>query len=83
MAVNPVPEGAPLPPYDESPHAAMLPSLPAIVVCPMGDAGVVIMGGWSPRCFTRSDERWLEGWSQRLRTTLEGVDVSPAMSDSA
>ena len=62
---------------------AMLPSLPAIVVCPMGDAGVVIMGGWSPRCFTPSDERWLEGWSQRLRTTLEGVDVSPAMSDSA
>ena len=62
---------------------AMLPSLPAILVCPMGDEGVVIVGGWSPRCFTRSDERWLEGWTQRLRTTLGAGDVSPVLKDSA
>lgn len=62
---------------------AMLPSLPAILVCPMGDEGVVIVGGWSPRCFTRSDERWLEGWTQRLRTTLGAGDVSPVSKDSA
>ena len=61
---------------------AMLPSLPAILVCPMGDEGVVIVGGWSPRCFTRSDERWLEGWTQRLRTTLGAGDVSPVSQDS-
>ena len=61
---------------------AMLPSLPAILVCPMGDEGVVIVGGWSPRCFTRSDERWLEGWTQRLRTTLGAGDVSPVSRDS-
>ena len=60
---------------------AMLPSLPAILVCPMGDEGVVIVGGWSPRCFTRSDERWLEGWTQRLRTTLGAGDVSPVSRD--
>ena len=61
---------------------AMLPSLPAILVCPMGDEGVVVVGGWSPRCFTRSDERWLEGWTQRLRTTLGAGDVSPVSQDS-
>ena len=61
---------------------AMLPSLPAILVCPMGDEGVVVVGGWSPRCFTRSDERWLEGWTQRLRTTLGAADVSPLSQDS-
>ncbi len=60
----------------------MLPSLPAIVVCPMGDEGAVIVGGWSPRCFSRSDERWLEGWTQRLRTTLGDGDVFPVLSDS-
>ncbi|MCB4394953.1 cofactor assembly of complex C subunit B [Synechococcus sp. HB1133] len=54
----------------------MLQSLPAILVCPMGQQGVVILGGWSPRCFSRSDERWLEGWAQRLRTTLEAEDAS-------
>ena len=61
---------------------AMLPSLPAIVVCPMGNEGAVIVGGWSPRCFTRSDERWLEGWTQRLRTTLGDDVVSPVPPDS-
>ena len=62
---------------------AMLPSLPAIVVCPMGNEGAVIVGGWSPRCFTRSDERWIEGWAQRLRTTLGAGEVSPVPPDSA
>ena len=61
---------------------AMLPSLPAIVVCPMGNEGAVIVGGWSPRCFTRSDERWIEGWTQRLRTTLGAGEVSPVPPDS-
>ena len=62
---------------------AMLPSLPAIVVCPMGTEGAVIVGGWSPRCFTRSDERWIEGWTQRLRTTLGAGEASPVPPDSA
>ena len=60
----------------------MLPSLPAIVVCPMGNEGAVIVGGWSARCFSRSDERWLEGWTQRLRTTLGDADVSLVSPDS-
>ena len=50
---------------------SVLENLPAPLVCPIGRDGVVIIGGWSPRCFSRSDERWLEGWCQRLRTTLE------------
>lgn len=61
----------------------MLPSLPAVMVCPMGQQGVVILGGWSPRCFSRSDERWLEGWAQRLRTTLSADEVSAQSWDSA
>lgn len=61
----------------------MLQSLPAVLVCPMGQQGVVIVGGWSPRCFSRSDERWLEGWVQRLRTTLGDGDVSPSRQNSA
>lgn len=50
---------------------AVLPDLPAVLVCPLGASGVVIVGGWSERCFSRSDEQWLEGWSARLRTALE------------
>ena len=27
----------------------------------------------SERCFTRSDEQWLEGWATRLRIALENA----------
>jgi Cofactor assembly of complex C subunit B, CCB2/CCB4 len=49
------------------------PSIPAVVVQPIGEAGVLLLAGWSPRCFSRSDEAWLEGWCQRLRTSLEAL----------
>lgn len=48
-------------------------AIPAVVVQPIGEAGVLLLAGWSPRCFSRSDETWLEGWSQRLRTSLEAL----------
>jgi hypothetical protein len=55
-----------------------LPSgIPAVIVQPIGDAGVLLLGGWSPRCFSRSDEAWLAGWSQRLRTSLEALPQGP------
>ena len=44
---------------------------PAVIVQPIGEAGLLLVAGWSPRCFTRSDETWIEGWSQKLRTLLE------------
>ena len=50
---------------------AVLPGLPAVMVQPLGKRGWIVLGGWSERCFTRSDERWLEGWAERLRTQLE------------
>ena len=44
---------------------------PAVIVQPIGEAGLLLVAGWSPRCFTRSDEAWIEGWSRKLRTLLE------------
>lgn len=51
-------------------------NIPAVIVQPIGSEGLVLLGGWSPRCFSRSDEAWLEGWSQKLRTQLESLDAS-------
>lgn len=50
---------------------SVLQNLPAVVICPLGKNGVVVVGGWSKRCFSQSDERWLEGWTERLKTLLE------------
>lgn len=52
--------------------------LPAVVVQPLGTEGVLVLGGWSPRCFSRSDLVWIEGWSRRLRGELAPVsDAAP------
>jgi hypothetical protein len=48
--------------------------VPAVLLQPLGRRGLVILGGWAPRCFSSSDERWLEGWAERLRTQwLEAI----------
>jgi hypothetical protein len=59
--------------------------IPSLIVQPMGDAGVLLLAGWSPRCFSRSDETWLEGWSLKLRTALEvwSEEASPDPSAEA
>lgn len=46
-------------------------NLPAVMIYPLASSGWVILGGWSERCFSRSDELWLIGWSKRLKTQLE------------
>jgi hypothetical protein len=46
-------------------------AIPSVIVQPLGSEGVLLLAGWSPRCFSRSDEAWLEGWSRKLRTPLE------------
>jgi hypothetical protein len=57
-----------------------LPSgIPAVIVQPIGDQGVLLLAGWSPRCFSRSDETWLEGWSLKLRSALQELNA-PAVS---
>jgi hypothetical protein len=50
--------------------------IPAVLIQPIADQGWVLLAGWSPRCFSRSDETWLQGWSQRLRTSLESWDAA-------
>lgn len=57
--------------------------IPSVIVQPLGSDGVILLAGWSPRCFSRSDEAWLEGWSRKLRTPLEALPPSPPASEEA
>ena len=52
--------------------AALLPDLPSVLVQPLGADGLVLLGGWSVRCFSRSDLAWVDGWSAKLKAELEG-----------
>ena len=40
--------------------------LPAVIVYPISNRGLTIVGGWSKRSFTNSDEKWISGWSDKL-----------------
>ena len=41
-------------------------NLPSVIVFPIGNKGWIIIGGWSERCFTKSDELWIDGWAKKL-----------------
>tara|TARA_Y100001968_G_C19353626_1_gene716024 strand:+ start:166 stop:783 length:618 start_codon:yes stop_codon:yes gene_type:complete len=45
---------------------SVLDGLPAVIVYPLSNRGLTIVGGWSKRSFTISDEKWISGWSDKL-----------------
>ena len=48
----------------------VLENLPAVIVYPLKNRGLTIVGGWSKRSFTTSDEKWITGWSDKLYVLL-------------
>ena len=49
---------------------SVLNDLPAVIVYPLSNRGLTIVGGWSKRSFTNSDEKWISGWSDKLYVLL-------------
>lgn len=60
---------------------SLLPGLPAVLIQPIADEGLVLLGGWSVRCFSRSDLVWVEGWARRLTAEMPGYG-DPAGQDA-
>ena len=48
----------------------VLNDLPAVIVYPLSNRGLTIVGGWSKRSFTNSDEKWISGWSDKIYDLL-------------
>ena len=49
---------------------SVLNNLPAVIVYPLEKRGLTIVGGWSKRSFTNSDEKWISGWSDKIYQLL-------------
>ena len=45
--------------------------LPSIIIYPISTKGLTIVGGWSKRCFTKADEKWISGWSEKIYSLLD------------
>ncbi|MBO8219129.1 cofactor assembly of complex C subunit B [Prochlorococcus marinus] len=42
------------------------PDIPSILVVPINKKAFILIGGWSAKCFTKSDERWINNWSKKI-----------------
>ena len=40
--------------------------VPSVLVIPVNKECFILVGGWSSRCFTKSDEKWIINWSKKL-----------------
>ena len=40
--------------------------IPSVLVIPINNQGFILVGGWSSKCFTKSDEKWIINWSKKL-----------------
>ena len=42
------------------------PDIPSILVVPINTKAFLLIGGWSAKCFTKSDEKWIKNWSKKI-----------------
>ena len=42
------------------------PDIPSILIVPINNKAFILIGGWSTKCFTKSDEKWINNWARKL-----------------
>ncbi len=42
------------------------PDVPSILIVPINNKAFILIGGWSTKCFTKSDEQWINNWSKKI-----------------
>ena len=42
------------------------PDIPSILIVPINTKAFILIGGWSAKCFTKSDEKWVSNWSRKV-----------------
>lgn len=52
----------------------LCPDIPSILVIPINPNSFILIGGWSQRCFTKSDEKWINNWSKKLNNLFINKD---------
>ena len=51
------------------------PNIPSILIVPINNKAFILIGGWSSRCFTKSDEKWINNWSKKLNNIFSRNDI--------
>ena len=51
------------------------PEIPSILVVPINAKAFILIGGWSAKCFTKSDEKWLINWSKKVNNIFSKNNI--------
>ena len=51
------------------------PDVPSILIVPINSKAFILIGGWSAKCFTRSDEQWINNWSKKVNNIFSNNNI--------
>ena len=51
------------------------PNLPSILIVPINNKAFILIGGWSAKCFTKSDEKWINNWSKKINNIFSKNNI--------
>ncbi len=51
------------------------PNIPSILVVPINTKSFILIGGWSAKCFTKSDEKWINNWSRKINNIFSKNNI--------
>ena len=51
------------------------PDVPSILIVPINSKAFILIGGWSAKCFTRSDEKWINNWSKKINNIFSNNNI--------
>ena len=51
------------------------PNVPSVLIIPINKKAFILVGGWSTKCFTKSDEKWINNWSKKLNNIFLKYDL--------
>ena len=49
--------------------------IPSILVVPINSKAFILIGGWSAKCFTKSDEKWINNWSKKINNIFSRNNI--------
>ena len=51
------------------------PNIPSVLVVPINSKAFLLIGGWSAKCFTKSDEKWINNWSKKINNIFSKNNI--------
>ena len=49
--------------------------VPSILIVPINRKAFILIGGWSTKCFTKSDEKWINNWSKKINNIFSKNNI--------